>query len=141
MTGFLLDTNFVSEIEKVQPNENVSRWLRDAQEDELYISVLTLGEIRKGIVSLMTGRKRANLERWLEGVLRPSFGPRVLPVSGTIAERWGILTGEARRKGRLISAIDGLLAATAIEHNLTLVTRNIRDFEAVPVSVISPWEP
>lgn len=141
MTGFLLDTNFVSEIQKTRPNGNVARWFRDALEEQMYISVLTLGEIRKGIASLAEGRKRADLERWLDGTLRPGFGQRILPVNEAIAERWGALTGEARRTGRSISAVDGLLAATAIEHDLTLVTRNVRDFTSTSVSVFSPWEP
>ena len=140
MRGFLLDTNCVSEGAKVRPDKQVESWAQQTPDDFLYISVLTLGEIRKGIVSLVAGRRRIDLEQWLENTLRPSFGSRVLPVTEAIAIRWGVLVGEARRSGRTLPAIDSLLAATALEHNLTLVTRNTRDFEGTSVQVISPWK-
>ncbi|MEI9814999.1 MAG: type II toxin-antitoxin system VapC family toxin [Acidobacteriota bacterium] len=105
----------------------------------MYISVLTLGEIRRGIVTLTHGRKRTQLETWLQTILRPSFAGRILDVNGEIADRWGILDAEAKQNGRSVPSIDGLLAATALEHNLTLVTRNTRDFEHTLISVFNPW--
>lgn len=141
MKGFLLDTNCVSEGSRPQPNPQVRTWLSRMDEAELYLSVLTIGEIRKGIARLPIGRRKRELEHWLEKDLRDQFGSRMLAIDQNIADRWGFVDAHARQQGRIISAIDGLLAATAIEHNLTLVTRNIRDFEAVPISTISPWEP
>lgn len=141
MSGLLLDTNAVSEFMRPTPDQNVLTWLRHAHEEELSISVLTLGEIRKGVEKLAYGRRRFQLESWLENDLRTRFSERTLPVNAAISDRWGLLDAQSRRNGRPLSTVDGLLAATALEHNLTLVTRNTRDFESVPVSVVSPWEP
>jgi predicted nucleic acid-binding protein len=111
-----------------------------ADEDLLYLSVLTLGEIRKGIASLPQGTRRTQLETWLEVDLRPRFAGRILPVDEPIADRWGLLAAEAKRKGIDLSAIDGLLAATALHHNLTIVSRNVSDFANTQAPVLNPWE-
>lgn len=97
MTGFLLDTNCVSEIVRVRPDPNVFQWTRD-NEKLLYISVLTLGEIRKGVTLLPAGRKRTELERWLEQDLPAQFADRLLPINGQIAEIWGAMAAEAQQK-------------------------------------------
>lgn len=139
--GFLLDTNCISEVALPNANTGVTRWFAETPELNTYLSVLTVGEIRKGIEKLAHGRRRVQLEQWLNQDLRIRFSLRLLSIDEAIAERWGILDTNARKRGRSLPVIDGLLAATALEHNLTLVTRNTRDFEAIPVSVVSPWEP
>ena len=136
--SYLLDTCLVSEIWKPSPNHGVLAWLNDSFEDELHLSVLSLGEIRKGISMLTAGRKRERLLRDY-ALLRGRFSQRVLPVSDATAERWGDLAGEASRLGRPLHVVDGLLAATSLVHGLTLVTRNVGDFGATPVPIINPW--
>ena len=138
MTGFLLDTNCVSEIVRVRPDPNVLTWTR-ANEKSLYISVLTLGEIRKGVTLLPASRKRIELEQWLELKLPIQFADRFLSVNAEIAEIWGAMAAEAQRKGIALPIIDGLIAATAKHHDLTIVTRNERDFRMWGVPVINPW--
>ena len=138
MTGFLLDTNCVSEIVRVRPDLNVLTWTR-ANEKSLYISVLTLGEIRKGVTLLPAGRKRVELEHWLELQLPVQFADRFLSVNAEIAEIWGATAAEAQRKGIALPIIDGLIAATAKHHDLTIVTRNERDFRVWGIPVMNPW--
>jgi toxin FitB len=104
------------------------------------MSVLTLGEICKGIGGLPASTKRADLQYWFYTVMRPWFAGRVLSVTAPIAERWGFLAAEAKSRGTPLSVVDGLLAATAVEHGLTIVTRNMRDFAGVGVGLLNPWE-
>ena len=110
-----------------------------ADEGVLYLSVLSLGEIRKGVAGLPQSRRRTQLETWLELDLQSRFAGRVLPIDAQVADRWGVLSAEAKRKGRALSAIDGLLAATALHHNLTIVSRNVSDFASTQVPVLNPW--
>ena len=140
MSGFLLDTNCISEIVRLKPEPRVIAWMEAADENLLYISVLTLGEIRKGLAGLPQSKRRTRLETWLELELRARFSRRILSIDGDIADRWGLLAAEAKRKGRPLSTIDGLLAATALHHNLTLVSRNVSDFTHTQVPVLNPWE-
>ena len=113
----------------------------DAQnEDALHLSVLTLGEIRKGTTLLPAGNKRDRLERWLETELPARFTARLLPINAEIAELWGAMAGQAQLKGITLAIIDGLMAATAKHHDLTVVTRNVRDFSVWGLSVVNPWE-
>lgn len=139
MNGFLLDTNCISEDIKPRPNPRVVSWLRETDFSILYLSVLTLGEIRKGIEGLPAGRRKLHLQIWLDTGLRSQFGDRLLPIDGAVAERWGLLEAQAKSNRRPLPIIDGLLAATAIEHNLTVATRNTKDFEAAHVPVFNPW--
>jgi toxin FitB len=139
MTGYLLDTNCISEIVRPNPEPRVLSWLEAMDERLLYLSVLTLGEIRKGVAALAQSKRRRRLELWLELDLPARFSGRVLSIDAAIADRWGSLTADARRKGAEISAIDGLLAATALYFNLTLVSRNVSDFAGTPVSLLDPW--
>jgi predicted nucleic acid-binding protein len=141
VSGFLLDTNCVSEAVRTKPEPRVLDWIDATDESLLYLSVLTLGEIRKGLAALPLSRKRAQLEAWLEGDLHLRFSGKILAVSASIADRWGWLSADSKRKGRPLSVIDGLLAATAIEHNLTLVSRNSLDFAHLPFNFVNPWEP
>lgn len=140
MSGLLLDTNVLSEPTRPKPDPQVTRWFEAADERTFHLSVLTLGEIRNGIATLTASKTSARLESWLQTELKERLQERILPVTGAIAERWGILQAHARRGGRVLPTIDGLLAATAFEHGLTLVTPNVRDFERLGVDVINPWE-
>ena len=140
MSGFLLDTNCISELVRVKPDPRVLQWMDAADESLLYLSVLTLGEIRKGVAGLPQSKRRTHLESWLELELRSRFSGRILEIEAAVADRWGLLAAEAKRRGKPLSAIDGLLAATALHHNLTIVSRNISDFAGTQVPVLNPWE-
>jgi predicted nucleic acid-binding protein len=111
-----------------------------ADESMLFLSVLTMGEIRKGLAGLAQGKRRTILETWLEVDLQARFSGRIVPIDSAVADRWGLLAGEARREGKSLSIIDGLLAATALHHNLTVVSRNSSDFAHTHVPVLNPWE-
>lgn len=140
MSGFLLDTNTISELIRPRPDPNVVAWFQRTDENLFYLSVLTLGEIRKGVCALPDAKRRVSIEAWLEKDLRNRFEGRILPISEAIADRWGALAGQAQTKKILIPVIDGLLAATAIHHNLTFVTRNAKDVAATGVNVFNPWQ-
>lgn len=141
MTGFLLDTNCVSELVRVKPELRVMDWMDAVEEELLYLSVLTLGEIRKGIAGLDQGKRRTRLETWLEVGLQARFAGRILPIDAAIADRWGLLASEAKRKGKPHSVVDGLLAATALHHNLTVVSRNASEFTTTQVQGSNPSAP
>jgi predicted nucleic acid-binding protein len=140
VSGFLLDTNCVSEMVRVKPEPRVLEWMEAAEESLLHLSVLTLGEIRKGLAALPQGRRRTRLEAWLEVDLRDRFAGRILPVDAAVADRWGLLAAQAKRNGVTLPIVDGLLAATALHYNLTIVSRNVRDFAAAQVTALNPWE-
>jgi predicted nucleic acid-binding protein len=140
MSGFLLDTNCISEVVRSKPEPRVLEWMQAADEGLLYLSVLTLGEIRKGLAGLPQSKRRTHLESWLEVELQARFSGRILPIDATVADRWGVLAGAAKRRGRSLSAIDGLLAATALQHNLTIVSRNVSDFATTEAPILNPWE-
>ena len=140
MSGFLLDTNCISELIRNRPEPRVLEWMEAADESLLHLSVLTLGEIRKGVAGLLNGKRRAQLENWLQLDLQARFSGRILSVDAPIADRWGLLAAEAKRNGITLSAIDGLLAATAFHHNLTIVSRNVSDFANTQVQILNPWE-
>jgi predicted nucleic acid-binding protein len=134
--SFLLDTNIVSEIARPRPERAVLDWFEIAADAQLYLSVLSLGEIRKGVDRLPAGARRRRLTAWLEGELPAWFGTRLLPIDGAVADRWGrILAASARP----LPAIDSLLAATALVHGLALVTRNVADFQIDGLEVVDPW--
>jgi len=141
MTGFLLDTNCISELVRLKSEPRVMAWFEEAEENFLYLSVLTLGGIRKGVAALPQGKRRSRLETWLEVELQARFSGRILSIDAAVADRWGLLAANAKSKGKPLSVIDGLLAATAIHHNLTIVSRNVGDFTDTQVSVVNPWEP
>jgi len=140
MSGFLLDTNCVSELVRLQPEPRVLEWLEAADESLLYLSVLTLGEVRKGLAALPPGRRRTRLEAWLQVELRTRFSGRILAIDAAVADRWGWLTAQAKRQGTPLAVIDGLLAATALHYNLTVVSRNVSDFTNVGVPILNPWK-
>lgn len=140
MSGFLLDTNCISELIRSKPEPRITDWMRAADESLLYLSVLTLGEIRKGAAILPQSKRRTHLESWLELDLQIRFSGRILGIDNAVADRWGWLTAQAERKGRPLAAVDGLLAATALHHRVTIVTRNVRDFAGTEVPIMNPWE-
>lgn len=140
MSGFLLDTNVVSELVRPKPEPRVAAWFEASDEHLLFLSVLTLGEIRKGITALTDQARQARLEAWLTHRLMPRFQDRILSVDIEIADRWGRIAGSLAAKGTGLPVIDGLMAATALHYNLTLVTRNVSDVAATDVPVFDPWK-
>ncbi len=140
MTGFLLDTNIPSELTRRAPDPRVETWVHSAGRWTLYISVITLGEIRKGLTILGATRRRQRLEDWFAKAPKAWFEERILPVTEAISERWGLLDGERHLQGRPLNTADGLIAATALEHDLSLVTRNVYDYESLGVTIVNPWE-
>jgi len=139
VNGFLLDTNVLSELIKAEPDGNVVRWVEETEETILFLSVLTLGEVRSGIERMNPGRRRGQLESWFKVDLRQRFQNRILSITDTIADRWGALSASAAKKGRPLPVIDGLLAATALHHDLIVVTRNDVDVNGTGVPTLNPW--
>jgi predicted nucleic acid-binding protein len=139
--GYLLDTNVVSELMKPRPSRHVAEWVTSTAESLLHLSVITIGEIRKGIDLIDDDDpRRAALQTWLDRDLRVRFSGRLLPFDESVAERWGQLEAMARRQRRTLPTIDALLAATALHHGLTLVTRNTGDISPTGVPVFNPWQ-
>ncbi len=135
----LLDTNVLSEVTKPRPEGRVLGWLDSLDEDRTFISVVSIAEIRRGVALMDNGRKRDVLADWLAHDLPQRFEHRVIPVEERVALAWGDLMGEAKRSGRGMSSMDGLIAATAIANDLFLATRNIKDFEGFGIDLIDPW--
>jgi len=138
-SGFLLDTDVISELVKPKPDPKVTAWIEATDESLLHLSVLTLGEIRKGIAVLPDTSRRVSLEAWLDRDLALRFAERILPIDRAVADRWGRIAAQASARKSPLPVIDGLLAATALQHNLTLVTRNTKDVAAASVPVFNPW--
>lgn len=138
--GFLIDTNVISEFVKPVPSLKVLRWFAILKPESLFASAITFGEIRLGIEELAIGKRRTELEHWLEEGVPNWFQGNLLPVTKAIAGRWGRISIQAKRKGAPVAIADVLIAATAIEHGLTLVTRNVKDFAGITVPLINPWE-
>jgi predicted nucleic acid-binding protein len=134
--SYLIDTNVLSELRRKFADVGVQTWFTQRQSATLYLSVLTLGEIRKGIETINEDVRRQALLDWLETDLPKFFEGRVLPIDKAVADRWGRFVAAAARP---LPAIDSLLAATALEHDLVLVTRNIKDFAGLPVQIFNPW--
>ncbi len=134
--SYLIDTNVLSELRRKQPNPAVVAWVQARPASTLYLSVLTLGELRKGIATLGEGAKQQALNDWLEVELPQFFTGRVLQIDVAVADRWGSLMAQA---GRPMPAIDSLLAATALVHGLQMVTRNQKDFDYPGLQTINPW--
>jgi predicted nucleic acid-binding protein len=137
--SFLLDTNIVSEWARPHPNAGVVAWLADADEDRVFVSVVTLAELRHGIERLAAGRRRNRLEEWLSDDLPLRFEGRILPIDPAIADAWGKVVARRESNGRPVAIMDAFIAATAEVHELTLVTRNTADFEQSVGSLLNPW--
>jgi len=136
--NFLLDTNAASEWVKPRPNPGLIAWMESADEDRIFISVVTLAELSYGVERMPAGRRRSRLEQWLNEELPLRFERRILPVDAEVAEAWGRTVSRSKAAGRPIGAMDAFLAATAETHQLTLVTRNVSDFPLLK-AVLNPW--
>lgn len=134
--GYLIDTNVISELVKGAPNKHVVKWFGSISDSELYLSVLTLGEIRKGVSKIENLQKQNKIKIWLDHELLQWFGERIIPIDQAIANKWGILQSSI---SRTLPAIDSLIAATAIHSDLILVTRNVKDFDIPGIEVINPF--
>ncbi len=137
---FLLDTNVVSEWMKPRPSPAVVEWLATADEDRLFLSAVTLGELRYGVERLAKGQRRTQLENWLERDLIERFEGRLVAIDERVATAWGRLLAKADAAGKPMGAMDGFLAATSVIHSMTLVTRDVDDFAASGIRTLNPWE-
>ena len=135
----LIDTDALCEAQKPEGHQGVRRTLAAANPVDLFISVITIGEIAHGIARLPAGSRRNSLETWL-GATERHFADRILPIDRDIAQRWGELTARAARSGHTLHAADGLIAATAMHHGMRIMTRNIKHFERCGVPLLNPWE-
>ena len=137
--NYLLDTCLLSELRKPEPDPGVVAWVSDIDETRLFVSVLCLGEIQKGVAKLEDGRRKNAFQHWLEHDLLARFEGRILPLNLDMALEWGLVSAANESRGKPAPVVDALLAVTAIVRNLTLVTRNDKDFAGFPVKVINPW--
>jgi predicted nucleic acid-binding protein len=140
LSGFLLDTNVPSELIRSLPDPLVLAWVYAQSEESLYLSAVTVGELRRGAVLLPFGKKRTDLERWIADDMLLRFRSRILPGTVAIADRWGTLDAQSKLRGAPLNTADGMIAATALEHDLIVVTRNVRDFLGTAVPIFNPWE-
>ncbi len=138
--SFLIDTCCISELTKKQPDPNVKTWFSRYDETEMYVSVITFGELIKGIEKLSTSKKKATLVNWINNDLKQRFRNRILDVSMTEIKKWGEIQAFSEKKGIPLPAIDGLIAATALVHDLSVVTRNVSDMIPSGVDIINPWD-
>ena len=140
LAGFLLDTNVISELMRRRPSRSVAEWIDDTPEDLLHLSVFTLGEVRKGIDLLDEDEpRRAALQSWLDRDVRVRFAGRLLAFDDSVAERWGQLEASVKRRRVTLPTIDAQLAATALHHGLTFVTRNTAHLRPTGVPLFNPW--
>ena len=135
---YLLDTCVISELARPVPEKKVLNWLNGTPSDLLLLSVVTIGEIRKGLTKLPESKRKDGLTVWLNTLLE-DYRARILPVDLAVADNWGLIQGNAEMAGAPMSTLDGLIAATAYTHNLTFVTRNEKDFIKAPVPIMNPW--
>ena len=135
---FLLDTNVVPELMKPRPNPGLAGWLEATDEDRIFLSVVSIAEIRYGVERMAAGRRRSRLEQWLRDELPLRFEGRILNVDAVVADNWGRTVSRNEAVGRPIQAMDALLSATAETHRMTLVTRNVSDFSLLK-AVFNPW--
>jgi predicted nucleic acid-binding protein len=136
---FLLDTNVLSEARRPDGNPSVRARLAGTPPEDKFVSVITIGELVSGVSRLNPGKRRRELEEWIEQAER-QFPSRLLPVTRDVAHLWGDLTARTAKAGRPLSVADGLIAATAIHHGLRLMTRNVGDFEPTGVLIVNPWD-
>jgi toxin FitB len=139
MTTWLLDTNFVSELKRPNPSHRILAFLAATDLDQMYISTVALAELRFGVLTVSDPARRAELDSWLTNKVRPMFAGRVLEITENIMLRWRFIVEDGRKIGRTFSQPDLIIAATALEHGLTLVTRNVKDFAGLGVTIFNPW--
>lgn len=137
--NYLLDTCVLSELTQKSPHTQLLDWLEHTSESSLFISVITLGEIQQGISQLNKTVKQQQLQKWLQEDLMQRFEGRIIALTTSTLLRWGQLCGEARKNGKTLPVMDALLAASAIEFQLQLVTRNVKDFKYMKLSLYNPW--
>ena len=137
--GFLLDTNIPSELTRPEPEVRVTAWMHTQANRHLYLSAISIGEIRRGIRLLPQGNRQRRLEQWLDRDVLDLFAGQILPVTRAIAEQWAVLSAARQRRGKPLSMADGLIAATALEHDLILVTRNTKDFANLGLQMLDLW--
>lgn len=137
---YLLDTCVISEVIKKVPNSNVLTWLAEQDENNLYLSVLTLGEIQKGIEKSPDPNRRKKLQLWVEDDLKKRFENRILPLDLNVATQWGIIQGKAELAGRTMPTIDGLIAVSGLVNHCVVATRNISDMEQSTAALFNPWD-
>lgn len=134
--SYLVDTNVISELTRPKPAPAVAAWFEEVADEALHLSVLTLGELRRGVEKLPAGKRKEKLRYWLEQELPAWFGTRLLQIDPAVADTWGRLQAGA---DRTLPAVDSLIAATALHHHLRLVTRNTMDFDVAGLETINPW--
>jgi predicted nucleic acid-binding protein len=137
---YLLDTCVISEIIRPKPSAKVTRWIKQEDEGNFFISVLTIGELHQGIEKLDESRRKEELHNWVDNDLKERFGTRILDIDLETAMTWGKIQGMAERAGKPMPAMDSLIAATGITHHLSVVTRNISAMKASGAALINPWE-
>ncbi len=137
---YLLDTNVISELISRRPDPKVISWIDGLDPDTVYLSVITIGEIQKGVEKLPDAERKQTIQEWLHNDLLLRFQGRIVPITTGVALAWGTLTAALERNGRLLPAIDSLVAAIARDGGYVLVTRNIRDFAGAGIPVINPWD-
>jgi predicted nucleic acid-binding protein len=138
--SYLLDTDVVSEWAKPRPDQRIVAWLEAVDEDEVFMSVISFAELRRGVEVLPQGQRRKDLAIWINQDLPDRFDGRVLDVDRRVADAWGRVMARGQRSGRTMTAMDAFFAATAESYALTLVTRNVRDFESLGVPILDPWD-
>ena len=136
---FLLDTCVISEMRAKQPHENLVKWIDGVTDERLFLCVITIGEIKRGIEKLPGGRKKLELEEWLQERLLARFKDRILGIDIGVMLAWGDMVARLEKQGRKLPGIDSLVAAIALYHDMHLVTRNERDFEGAGVGLVNPW--
>jgi toxin FitB len=137
---YILDTNVISEAINKQPNQQVMNWLREVDSQELYLSIVTVGEIKKGVEKLPGSRRKETIKEWFENELLFKFDGRILGLDLPIILVWGELVGELEQKGRKLPALDSLIAATVQYYGYTLVTRNEKDFNGIDINIFNPFK-
>ena len=137
--SYILDTNVISELVTIQPDPSVIGWIKNVDPDDVYLSVITIGELKKGIATMPTSQRKTVLENWLMDDLLVRFQDHLLSIDTDVMMKWGSLIARMETIGKPMPAIDSLLAATAALNEYTLVTRNVRDFEHTGILLLNPW--
>lgn len=138
--SWLLDTCVISELVRSKPAAAVAGWIGSHEEGDLFLSVITIGELEKGIAKLPRSSRRTELEKWVRRELTDRFRGRMLPIDANVASRWGAIVVASERRGQPLPVIDGLIAATSLQHDLMVVTRNTDDFERCGARCVDPWQ-
>jgi predicted nucleic acid-binding protein len=138
---YLLDTCVISDLVSSQPTDSVVSWIDAVEEERLFLSVITIGEVKRGIDRLPVSARRRKLQAWLEQDLLEQFRGRIIPIGVDVMLTWGTLYAELERAGKKLPAVDSMIAATARRSNFVLVTRNVKDFAITGVEIIDPWSP